>query len=955
MENCGQRKICAKATPVGLVSFVLPKTSLLNLQYLPSPVDPNAASEPAELSGYRLRVWLNPTMDLRGKLSKMKGTLQSRAGFSQEGLSPVEVMEDLDFLDSFRVANQKENTRALPAKNPEKAAELMASIDQEYFREDDDFNPALMELEKLPEQLDINELNAKRQHMKEQAAVVSKRISALILEKNPGYSAQLAKVAGIQQSLLLAFETCVSARKELKVAEKLATSLGLAIVGKERKLKRLKELLDQLETIQTIQQTEHRLRELIEEGDYVRGIQLCRQCKAAAGAFAQFKCMDEVERKVEKLLGSLEEELSRAAAALTLSFHAQRFHQLASAFRLLGKPPLDASWLLEHSISGLRTASENFLEERLSPPSSSEDRGRADNADVAEVIADLGCLLWRILWSYHAILSYAADMSEEGEKKEAKLLRDGLPLIWRAAAEEMRGALTRAELPNLQFGQLLQVLRSLAIFVQIGRVHFGSESIELQEALALAARAYLKAYHRSRMEELKAFIDSEAWEACPLPRNFAITKLPEFAWLYKAQSLTAIPDAESEDVVLMAMDAVNPFHLARRQDSEKQNGHAANIHGYESQSDNEDEEEVEERARSRDSPKWLPASELPVVQCNASLNLLRLFGRYLELGSLLPSLGLDVVVGVSQLFDYYFYAVAKLFGSDWSERGGWTRETGMGPSLTSALRRLDNTFDGGGGALQPSAVAGIAASDALYAFPARLVAVESLVVAAREVGSLEPKLESLVPPEKRVFLSQFVKQSLGIVPEMRKLVYGCVGTKAVNFTYLQHAVSNDVNWAIEELLSQHSTYVDYLVGDLSKLGLRLEAVGQVAKVPREAYEAVWGSAVSAVSHAVVQAYSKPRRCSAEGRALMQLDWQQFIRSTRSLTTLKPLPHIGLVDQYIKAYYVPEAQMEQWIQDHPEYSAQQISGLLNQASHISRKTRARLSQQLSPSDGVLSSG
>lgn len=49
-------------------------------------------------------------------------------------------------------------------------------------------------MQKLPEELDINAINVDRKRMKEQVSVVSKKISDLILEKHPSYSAELAKV-----------------------------------------------------------------------------------------------------------------------------------------------------------------------------------------------------------------------------------------------------------------------------------------------------------------------------------------------------------------------------------------------------------------------------------------------------------------------------------------------------------------------------------------------------------------------------------------------------------------------------------------------------------------------------------------------------------------------------------------------------------------------------------------
>ena len=48
---------------------------------------------------------------------------------------------------------------------------------------------------------------------------------------------------------------------------------------------------------------------------------------------------------------------------------------------------------------------------------------------------------------------------------------------------------------------------------------------------------------------------------------------------------------------------------------------------------------------------------------------------------------------------------------------------------------------------------------------------------------------------------------------------------------------------------------------------------------------------------------------------MQLDFTQFISKLEKLTTLRPIPRKDYVEVYVKAYYVPEEQLEKWIREH----------------------------------------
>uniref|UniRef100_A0A674NGW0 Syndetin C-terminal domain-containing protein n=1 Tax=Takifugu rubripes TaxID=31033 RepID=A0A674NGW0_TAKRU len=80
-----------------------------------------------------------------------------------------------------------------------------------------------------------------------------------------------------------------------------------------------------------------------------------------------------------------------------------------------------------------------------------------------------------------------------------------------------------------------------------------------------------------------------------------------------------------------------------------------------------------------------------------------------------------------------------------------------------------------------------------------------------------------------------------------------------------------------------------------------------------------------------------KKCSNEGRALMQLDFQQFLMKLEKLTDLRPIPDKEFVETYIKAYYLTENDMEQFIKK------LQLANLVNVClgSHINKKARQKL--------------
>ena len=48
---------------------------------------------------------------------------------------------------------------------------------------------------------------------------------------------------------------------------------------------------------------------------------------------------------------------------------------------------------------------------------------------------------------------------------------------------------------------------------------------------------------------------------------------------------------------------------------------------------------------------------------------------------------------------------------------------------------------------------------------------------------------------------------------------------------------------------------------------------------------------------------------------MQLDFRHFVMKMERIAEIKPLPHQDFVANYVKAFYIPEAELEQWVKQH----------------------------------------
>ena len=48
---------------------------------------------------------------------------------------------------------------------------------------------------------------------------------------------------------------------------------------------------------------------------------------------------------------------------------------------------------------------------------------------------------------------------------------------------------------------------------------------------------------------------------------------------------------------------------------------------------------------------------------------------------------------------------------------------------------------------------------------------------------------------------------------------------------------------------------------------------------------------------------------------MQLDFRHFVMKLERIAEIKPLPHQEYVGTYVKAFYIPEAELEDWVKIH----------------------------------------
>ena len=61
--------------------------------------------------------------------------------------------------------------------------------------------------------------------------------------------------------------------------------------------------------------------------------------------------------------------------------------------------------------------------------------------------------------------------------------------------------------------------------IAVGEEFCRSGSEDLHESIRKQTVQYFKTYHRSRMDELRMFLENDAWELCPVKASFKIVDL----------------------------------------------------------------------------------------------------------------------------------------------------------------------------------------------------------------------------------------------------------------------------------------------------------------------------------------------------------------------------------------------------------------------------------------------
>jgi len=505
--------------------------------------------------------------------------------------------------------------------------------------------------------------------------------------------------------------------------------------------------------------------------------------------------------------------------------------------------------------------------------------------------------------------------------------------------------------------------------INVGEEFCHKKSDLLQVSLRHQTENYFKAYHRSTLEELHMFLENEVWQLCPVKSSFTIMNMQEFYFLKSNRLLRGGIDMIDDDKEKAYFgseqysDVKSPFDESVL-DSRSKEKMVEDL--YDTDDDDDDDEDVAdelkrdyvdentgEELKRRPSKRRRARSEnisenTPIIT-NTTLNVLRSFGKYMQMMTVLKPIAFDVIICMSQLFDYYLYAVYSFF----ARKSDGTFIVDLNIKLRQCLARIHEkiilqkdpaesevTLKVASPNLSP--MVDLSNSSVLYGFPHRLIGVESVVFISKQLRMVHQHLNSCIPSKEKTYLDKFFSQTVDICTEFRAPIYRTVVEKSIQYDKIRQMMST-VKWDLKEIMSQHSPYIDALVMEYQVVQKKLQELSSWLPLPIESVHVLWSEIILLTNQVFVEGFSNVKRCSNEGRALMLLDFQQYLIKIEKLTNVKPAPGRDFVENYIKAFYLSESELETWLKDHSEYTSKQLNNLVNCGigSHIGKKMKQKL--------------
>ncbi|RNA36790.1 coiled-coil domain-containing [Brachionus plicatilis] len=558
--------------------------------------------------------------------------------------------------------------------------------------------------------------------------------------------------------------------------------------------------------------------------------------------------------------------------------------------------------------------------------------------------------------------------------------------IWEEVQIKISTYFRSMDLVNFKFDDYLDILVILNRFIELGNefCNKASDCDIIIQAVKEQTLAYINFYHLSHLEELKMFLENEIWQCCPVRSDFSVFNLHEYKFLQSNEGQTPsdsvlelIEKNISSDLERLKantfeinnnmvqlinisgdkktkIDIFDEINLLKKKINSKNN---ESPQSSPTQSSDSVEDEFDEHLVQNFDAHNSINQEQPILT-NTTLNIIRLFGKYIHMLSIFKIISFQVISYLMQLFQFYFYYIYLDFAQTdeipmEQNDGSILNLIDKNSTLNTLFKNIKNDIFKKSKMSSPRMEqTKIVQNHDEYMdlVRQRIIATESLVYLSKLLENMFPLIKKILPMKQ---LKQNEINNLDIytnilreTPKIRKTIYSYIARRAVDYNQLVDSIGR-VNWDLNEILSQHNSYVDVLLRQLNDLKLDLQDLCAQIPLNKTIINSILEETLRLCMRVLVDGYSLVKKCSNEGRALMQLDFQQLVVKLEALFDIRPIPDKDYVETFIKAYYLPDSSIEKWVKDHPEYQQKNIAGLLGLMGQLSKKTRLAVLNSFQP--------
>lgn len=450
-------------------------------------------------------------------------------------------------------------------------------------------------------------------------------------------------------------------------------------------------------------------------------------------------------------------------------------------------------------------------------------------------------------------------------------LINSLGCVWEKAKFKISPMIINHDFSGYRFDEFVKVLEIVDLITRVGQEFDNPSTNVLLNCIISQASDFFDAYHKSSMDEQKMFLENELWEMLPVKNDFKLVNLKEFHFLRVADSvahqkalklmsmhqfvspcsefsdkeqLFSIPferghgcedlfDSSRNDDPLFQQDApviFDKISLSSDSDDDDENTNIELNKDFVEEDEfvSSDEEITVRRentnvldvnrikqsqpASSSSSNRFCLTRSTGPVLTNSSLNILRLFGRYIQIMIVLEPLSYRILMRLYNLLDYYTMIVYRNFGPDSykndnndefsprlklvvkSIRASLVSTARPNSSMSSNLISSENSS-----AIQSNSadvvvqgepsISDIMTEDFISSpqsnnlDPKKAVAVESLIYLVNQLWNLHEFLESLIPANTRPQLREQFSKNQSEVPDFLKARAEMNSNLSFNFTH----------------------------------------------------------------------------------------------------------------------------------------------------------------------------